>query len=857
MALADKTAAGKRIMELYKDDAEMCTDLLSSLLNLDAAKFSEFRDMWVITLGSPVEKLFLEKNLPGRSASAAGLDVESTTGSGSAAGLGVGSAAGAGPPACKLRLRQDSQNQDLFFFEPMDTISAAAAASPGMSSGFFLDPNGRLTKGLLDWLLCSVENLHRKGKPIRPLFINGQVKTGKSYMLNEVLPAVVNTYCSGSSGQQHVGVVLPEPNFLRVTCLTWDRNNGNGGFLRSFLIRLKWSAAKQQLFAAANTPIPSDCDAVSMLGAIQDFMQCLPQDRLNFLLIDEVQSFFLMRRPMSDNSQQRSSTLAVDLLLQMRCILKELLLESPYWVAWAITGSSMTTLWANVAATPTNGFALIYQHDRLNLEPKVEMDVLNVAWEQLKAQATTRDRALPDDLVWRSPPQVAMLAYLCNEWMRNRTISTAAELVEMTMQGKLIPEVLADLRIVLQELGQPRQQLLLLHELVDPMAGVEPAKLPMAFGALLASFATMREGRLFLDNPLFAQVLQAITTESGELVDSIADVQLISSKMVRELVLLGECCKDSNFFNKDLHSLLEDMTSALALPPDVLLKADWFVHVLDHRCNRGSKIKFEQNYRAQARQDAKVGLSRFHHLLRNVLCHGSLSEQQKALELYPPKLAEFHSRGRISEVMTKVHTSPMPATYDKPMPRCSTAPGTSAAATPTVHLQPHARFHCTWASSGGVPPSFSSVTWDGCKWSLPPVRPSECGPVGQTMHKPSINAAVGEYRLLYNTGSGGIGRLGLSPPSKQACGQAHGRSHPPCCHPPFSALLVPVVAPVVLGQQVPGAASAPEDAGALSFAGGGAAAAAARGLWWLQPVACGSWEQVVWQSLRRCAARLW
>ncbi|GIL52326.1 hypothetical protein Vafri_8227 [Volvox africanus] len=64
MALADKTAAGKRIMELYKDDAEMCSDLLASLLDLDAAKFSEFRDMWVITLGSPVEKLFLKKKLP-------------------------------------------------------------------------------------------------------------------------------------------------------------------------------------------------------------------------------------------------------------------------------------------------------------------------------------------------------------------------------------------------------------------------------------------------------------------------------------------------------------------------------------------------------------------------------------------------------------------------------------------------------------------------------------------------------------------------------------------------------------------------------------------------------------------------
>ena len=30
---------------------------------------------------------------------------------------------------------------------------------------------------------------------------------------------------------------------------------------------------------------------------------------------------------------------------------------------------------------------------------------------------------------------------------------------------------------------------------------------------------------------------------------------------------------------KDLHSLLEDMASALALTPDGLLKADWFIQV--------------------------------------------------------------------------------------------------------------------------------------------------------------------------------------------------------------------------------------------------------------------------------------
>ncbi|KXZ55243.1 hypothetical protein GPECTOR_3g383 [Gonium pectorale] len=599
-------------------------------------------------------------------ASAAGLSVESTTGY---------------RPACKLRLRQDSQNQDLSFFEPMDTISAAAAASPGVSSRFFLDPKGRQTGELQDWL-CLAEDLHRVGQPILPLFINGQVKNGKSFLLNEALPAVANTYySSGGSGRQHAGAVLSEPNFLRVNCLGCERTSGSGDFLMAFLLKLKRSAADQQLSAAASTPVPSIRSAGAMADAIQDYMRRLPRDRLNFLLIDEAQSFYLMTRPVSKDSPLRGSALDVDAVLDMRRILKELLLDSPHWVAWAVTGSSMATLWANIAATPTNGFPLIMHHRRLNLSPTVSMGVVHDAWEQLKAW----DPALPDDLVWRSPPQIATLAYLCQEWRYSRTASTAAELVENTMTQKLIPEVLADLRTVLQVLGQPAAQLLLLRELLDPISGVEPDKLPLAFKVQLASFATERDGRLYLDYPLLAQALQAITTESGELLDSITAVQSISSKIFRELVVLGECCKDSKHFDryKDLHSLLEDMASALALTPDGLLKADWFIQVLDHRCNsHGGKANFEQDYGAQARQDVKVGLRWFHALLRNVLSHGSLLEQRQALQVYPSKLAEFHSSGRISEVVTK--------TYSSPTPRRSKAPGALVAAAPRAQLQPHA-----------------------------------------------------------------------------------------------------------------------------------------------------------------------
>ncbi|EFJ49507.1 hypothetical protein VOLCADRAFT_89774 [Volvox carteri f. nagariensis] len=438
--------------------------------------------------------------------------------------------AAAGLPACKLQLRRDSQNQDLFFFEPMDTNSTAAAVRAGVSSRFFLDPEGRQIDELQKWLGL-VEDEHRNGRPIPPLIINGLIKvgykgltkvgellvqlasstcnmvwsekSGKSYMLKEVLPAVANTYYS--SGRQHAGTVFSEPNFLHVKCLTLDRWSGSSVFLQEFLIKLKRSAADQQLSAAASTPAPSDNSAGAVVDAIQDFMWRLPRDRLNFLLIDEAQSFYLLERSMwddfsGDGFSPRGSTLDMDEVQLMRRIFKKLLLDSPHWVAWAITGSGMATLWANIAATPV--------------------------------------------------------------------------LIDLRMAL----QVPTDPRMVVPVLGQPTSQVLLLRELLDPMAGVERAKLPPAFEALLSSFTTERNGRLYLDNLLFAQVLQAATTESGELLEEIIAIPSFSSTMFRELVVLGECCKDENFDSyEDLHSLLEAMASALALTPDKLLKADWFI----------------------------------------------------------------------------------------------------------------------------------------------------------------------------------------------------------------------------------------------------------------------------------------
>ncbi|PNH01321.1 hypothetical protein TSOC_012805 [Tetrabaena socialis] len=66
------------------------------------------------------------------------------------------------------------------------------------------------------------------------------------------------------------------------------------------------------------TPVPSNRSAAAMADAIQDFMRRLPRDRMNFLLIDEAQSFYLMERPVSGDGLPHGSTLDVTAGLYMR-----------------------------------------------------------------------------------------------------------------------------------------------------------------------------------------------------------------------------------------------------------------------------------------------------------------------------------------------------------------------------------------------------------------------------------------------------------------------------------------------------------------------------------------------------------
>ncbi|GLI67575.1 hypothetical protein VaNZ11_011806 [Volvox africanus] len=78
MALEDKAAAGARILELYRDDPDMGTKLFADIFHLDAAKFTDFRNMWMVAMGLPTEKQVLERILSGMAAGPGPGDMMST-----------------------------------------------------------------------------------------------------------------------------------------------------------------------------------------------------------------------------------------------------------------------------------------------------------------------------------------------------------------------------------------------------------------------------------------------------------------------------------------------------------------------------------------------------------------------------------------------------------------------------------------------------------------------------------------------------------------------------------------------------------------------------------------------------------
>lgn len=207
-----------------------------------------------------------------------------------------------------------------------------------------------------------------------------------------------------------------------------------------------------------------------------------------------------------------------------------------------------------MAAPQTNGYALVLSLRRLDLPAVSSAATFATAWRCLKQ----RFKQLPDELRVFSPPQHAMLAYLCNEWAGEPSRLSAEEFMMRTFQGKLYPEVrwlgshsigcnnktwlrlcgaalvdesrtgvygcvcarvltgcprcaqptqvLEDMRVLLQSAGGP-MPVKTLRQLLDPMVGMDANAFTPPLREFLGAYTEQRGQRMYVDSPLYSMLL--------------------------------------------------------------------------------------------------------------------------------------------------------------------------------------------------------------------------------------------------------------------------------------------------------------------------------------------------------------
>jgi hypothetical protein len=270
-----------------------------------------------------------------------------------------------------------------------------------------------LTKRLKDWI-SQLRQRHigfnRFGDDAAlSLFLSGAPKTGKSLLLTKVIPALLREDEMFGVGR------AAEARVWHVDTTLFDRRNGAAGFLCSLLDELVLQAARHSIQEVAH--FRTGLRAYSAVSAeLRDFVLRLPRNRPTFILLDEVQNFFLLEKDVVGANGSTQRVLDEGEIMTMRRAFKPLVGSSPLHCIWVLTGSKMALFWANIALCPVNGYSLLTHIPTVRLPTSVPDAVKLQAWEVLRHEYQGSE--LPQQLFVMSPQHHAALVFFCNEWLR-------------------------------------------------------------------------------------------------------------------------------------------------------------------------------------------------------------------------------------------------------------------------------------------------------------------------------------------------------------------------------------------------------------------------------------------------------
>lgn len=437
---------------------------------------------------------------------------------------------------------------------------------------FFLDPELELTTRLKNWIARLRQRhvgFNRQGDDSSlSLFLSGAPKTGKSLLLTKVIPALLREDEMFGVGQ------AAEARVWHVDTTLFDRRNGAAGFLCSLLDQLILLADRHGIREVAHFQMGPRAYC-TVTAELQDFVLRLPRNRPTFILLDEVQNFFLLEKDVVGADGFTQSVLDDGEIVTMRRAFKPLIGSSPLHCIWVLTGSKMALFWANIALCPVNGYALLTHIPSVCLPTEVPDAVKLLAWEVLRREFP--DAALPRELLCMSPRHHATLVYFCSEWLRLDSPLDAASFCRETFSSKILPELLEDYRVYVRSLSAGSRKIML--ELLNSAAGVSYEELPLGVVAGLKSDLVKLNPlglEVYLNSPLVSYAIQALVGGDGELLAGSHSSGTMLSLCDRDImVTFGEALKVTD---ASIQELLEEMAQCLET---CFWKSEWFQEVLE------------------------------------------------------------------------------------------------------------------------------------------------------------------------------------------------------------------------------------------------------------------------------------
>ncbi|GIL92372.1 hypothetical protein Vretimale_19853 [Volvox reticuliferus] len=642
MPPTDKAAAAQRIQELYKDDIDMMVILLASLTTLGNAEFLDLCKVWGTTVfGSPAEKPYLERVLAGRSASAAGLGVEITTGSAAATTvLPPGPSSGAPAPkrlvdsVAELHYKNNKDIVELHFSNSKES---------------YVDVAGMVVKRIRFWAETAMKyavGKHR-GRAPSPLLVSGLVKTGKSFTLENVVPAVVAEVLRQQGGEgPFMGMVV-----LRLNGVELYRQKGATAMLRSLLeVLLSWVREEHVPMREGALEAAEDAKgttSLSLLGhTIRRFLKAVEVPVL--VLCDEVQNLFL---------PTINGKLDVDGAAYIRdSFMKPLLLYGSRTMLWCMTGSSMAQTWISLADMPPNGYPLITGASAVHIPATYSPEHMSLAWELLKG--SNPEVELDPKLLELCPPSIALLTILVDDWIFEACPEDVAAFVREFMRTKLIDESLKEWKLGLE--AMPLSQRLAVLDLAFPDVG---ARIDMDLHPGLRRFLAphldrKKDGRYYYFRDSYQrQIVRLLFNKDGTLRESWSSLEfsatLMQLDMCLNLLRLGEAAhhllgphtshrweheqppdgmdefeaKLQAIADKTATKLASDQGGVVGLGPQELWeRQSWFQKVLSSKWNDRDRAK-SKVYK-QARCSHLAMLVFYLRLSRNVLAHAKPWDQE-------------------------------------------------------------------------------------------------------------------------------------------------------------------------------------------------------------------------------------